>query len=538
MRLLERDHPLDVLRDRARRAADGRGSVVLVAGEAGIGKTVLLRAFAERASVPVLWGMCDSLSTPRPLGPLRDVAGDLGPAVTAVLREAAAQHEIFAAVLDALRSRPRVLVVEDLHWGDEATLDLVRFLARRIGALPLLLVLSYRETVGAAHPLRAVLGDLVAAPGRAAAAAHPAEPGGRRRAGRRATASTPPTSTRRTAGNPFFVSQILAQPDSPLPESVRDAVRRPDGGARPAGAARRWSCCPARPRGSSGELLAALDVPPATVEALGATGLLDRRGRGVAFRHEIARSAVLGAVPPGAEPALHATMIEALEAVGGDASVLAHHAAAAADVAADPALRRRRGRGGRAVRRAPRGRRVLRARPAPHRRRRPRRPAPPCSRPSPWSCTSPTGSTTRSPPATQALELRRELGDVVAVGDGHRALSLFEWYAADRPAAERQDEAAIAILSDAGEPRALGYALANRAYLAAQPRRPGEGPAGGPRRAADRRRAGRRRPAHRRGDRCGAGPAERRRRRRRGPTCSRPATPGCGCGSTSSRPCR
>jgi hypothetical protein len=92
--------------------------------------------------------MCDSLSTPRPLGPLRDVVTDLGPAVTAVLLEATAQHEIFAAALDALRSRPRVFVVEDLHWGDEATLDLVRFLGRRIGALPLLLVLSYRETVG------------------------------------------------------------------------------------------------------------------------------------------------------------------------------------------------------------------------------------------------------------------------------------------------------------------------------------------------------------------------------------------------------
>jgi ATP/maltotriose-dependent transcriptional regulator MalT len=68
---------------------------------------------------------------------------------------------------------------------------------------------------------------------------------------------------------------------------------------------------------------------------------------------------------------------------------------------------------------------------------------------------------------TRALELRRALGDVVAVGEGHRALSLFTYYAADRRVSVEQDEAAIAILSDAGEPRALGYALANRAYLAA-----------------------------------------------------------------------
>jgi len=84
--------------------------------------------------------------------------------VTAVLREASAQHEIFATVLETVRSRPRCLVVEDLHWGDEATLDLVRFLGRRIAALPLLLVLTYRESVGPADPLRSVLGDLVSAP--------------------------------------------------------------------------------------------------------------------------------------------------------------------------------------------------------------------------------------------------------------------------------------------------------------------------------------------------------------------------------------
>ena len=165
MRLLEREHPIDVLQTRAERAAAGRGAVVLLVGEAGIGKTALLRAFAERVSMPVLWGMCDPLSTPRPLGPLRDVAGGLGPAVAAGLRDAAAQHEIFAAVLDALRETPRVLVVEDLHWADEATTDLVRFLARRIDALPLLMVVSCRDTVGADPALSPVVGDLVATPG-------------------------------------------------------------------------------------------------------------------------------------------------------------------------------------------------------------------------------------------------------------------------------------------------------------------------------------------------------------------------------------
>ena len=453
-----------MLCDRARRAAAGRGSVVLLAGEAGIGKTVLLREFAAQAPVPVLWGMCDSLSTPRPLGPLRDVARELGPEVTDVLREAGVQHEIFAAVLDALQSRACALVVEDLHWGDEATLDLVRFLARRIGTLPLLLVLSYRETGGAAHPLRAVLGDLVGAPDASRLQLTPLS--------RAAVAELldghrldPVDVHARTAGNPFFVSQIIAQPDSPMPESVRDAVVARTAALTPEQrrALELLSCAP---EGVSGTLLAALDVPPATVEALGATGLLDRRGRGVAFRHEIARSAVLGAVPPGAEPALHTRMIEALEAAGGDASVLAHHATAAADVP-------------RILRHAPAAAADA-ARSGAHREavafyelalRHLGDDAPAARAAVLEALAVELYLTDRLDAAiaarTQALELRRALGDVVAVGEGHRALSLFAYYAADRRVSVQQDEAAISILSDAGEPRALGYALANRAYLAA-----------------------------------------------------------------------
>ena len=331
IRLLEREHPLDVLEERARRAAAGHGSVVLVAGEAGIGKTVLLRAFVERARAQPLWGMCDSLSTPRPLGPLRDVADELGPPVPALLRgTAAAQHEIFAAVLDALRSRPRVFVVEDLHWADEATLDLVRFLARRIAGLPLLLVLSYRDAVGADHPLSPVLGDLVASPGASRLQLTPLS--------RSAIAALvdghgldPADLHRRTAGNPFFLSQILAQPDAPMPASVRDAVLARTSGLAPA--VRRslelLSCTP-EPVGP--ELLDALSVSTATVGLLAATGLIDRHGRAVAFRHEIARSAILGAAVPGSERALHAAMIEALETIDAEPSVLAHHAAAAGDV--------------------------------------------------------------------------------------------------------------------------------------------------------------------------------------------------------------
>lgn len=152
-------------------------------------------------------------------------------------------------MLAALRTGPRVLVVEDLHWADEATLDLVRFVARRIHSLPLLLVLSYRDALAADHPLRPVLGDLVAAPAARRLQLTPLSRSAiETLVGERDFDAA--EVHRRTAGNPFFVSQLLARPGplapESMPENVRDAVL-----ARTAGLPRMpvtsWSCCPAHP---------------------------------------------------------------------------------------------------------------------------------------------------------------------------------------------------------------------------------------------------------------------------------------------------
>ena len=463
MPLLEREHPLQVLEEHARRAADGHGSLVLVTGEAGIGKTVLLRALAE-GQTTVLWGMCDPLVTPRPLGPLRDVAAQLDAAVPALLQSGAAQHEIFAAVLDALRGAPYVLIVEDLHWGDEATLDLVRFLARRIATLPLLLVLSYRDAVAVDHPLRTVLGDLVSSPD---ARRLQLAPLSRSAVARLVEGHDIDADDvhRRTAGNPFFVSQIVAQPDAPLPDSVRDAVVAQITALTPA-VRRQLELLSCTPEKADAGLLRALGVAPAAVDALVATGLVDRHAHGVAFRHEIARSAVLGAVTPGSEPALHETMIAALEATGADASALTHHAVAAGDpprilryAAAAGAEAARSGSHREAVAfyelalRYPGDDRATRAELL-------------------EALSTELYLTDRLSDAIevrmQALALRRELADVVAVGAAHRAISYYHWYAADLAAAQRQDEASHAILDGAGDDRELGYALANRSFLAAQ----------------------------------------------------------------------
>ena len=239
-----------------------------------------------------------------------------------------------------------------------------------------------------------------------------------------------------------------------MPASVRDAVlARTAGLAPPVRHCLELLSCTPEPVGP--ELLDALGVSTATVGVLATTGLVDRHGPGVAFRHEIARSAILGAAVPGSEPALHAAMIDALEAVGADPSVLAHHAAAAGDVARvlryAPAAAAEASRSGAHREAVAFYEAALR-----HVGRRRRHPRRPCSRPCPLDLYLTDRLRDAITAREQALELRRELGEIVAVGAGHTALAGFAWYAADRALAERHAGAAIEILVGRRRPAGAG----------------------------------------------------------------------------------
>src|SRR5215211_2289075 len=167
MHLLERSTVLNELLSLLERAASGTGHLVLLGGEAGVGKTALVRHLCERAAgaAQVHVGACDPLSTPRPLGPLLDIAHDAGGELAQVVAADAPRHMLFRAALDALSTaQPTLFVIEDAHWADEATLDLLRFLGRRISATRALVIVTYRDDeVGPAHPLRIVTGDLATA---------------------------------------------------------------------------------------------------------------------------------------------------------------------------------------------------------------------------------------------------------------------------------------------------------------------------------------------------------------------------------------
>ena len=327
--LLEREVVLAVLSQRweaVRRTQ--RGAIVLARGEAGSGKTALLRAFTKGIAAPVTWGACHPLSTPRPLAPLAEVAEQLGGELAEMVAGDSRPHEIAAALArSAPADGPAVVVLEDLHWADDATLDVLRMLVRPLHDRAVLVLASYRDDEVARYSsLQTALGDLTDTTrlelGPLSATAVKALARGSRR--------DPVEVHRVTGGNPFHVIELLAAPDDAVPSTVRDAalgrLGRLSAGAREVAEA--VSVVPQHAELSLIEAIAGLEHLDEAV----AGGLLVGHADGVAFRHELARSAVEGSLPPYRRVSLHRAVLAAL--TGGDPARLAHHAEGAQDSAA------------------------------------------------------------------------------------------------------------------------------------------------------------------------------------------------------------
>jgi DNA-binding CsgD family transcriptional regulator len=336
--LLERSEELGVLHGLvAEMAATGRGGVAIASGEAGIGKTALLRRFRGELPrrVTALSGSCDPLFTPRPLGPLLEPAAKLGGEPAELVRAGAKPFDIAVAFADALDAvAPAVLILEDVHWADEATLDVLRVLARRTTDSGVLLVISYRsDQLSRDHPLRMVLGEL---PSSGDVTRLELDGLSREAVGELAASSRLDADRlfERTDGNPFFVTEALAAGTGDVPVTVSDAVN-----ARIAGLSL-----------SARAVLDAVAVVPQRAEVwllealtggdLGAldeclsSGVLRAEADGVLFRHELARLAVEASLPPDGAVMLHRRALAALgdPALGAPDYVrLAHHAEAAGD---------------------------------------------------------------------------------------------------------------------------------------------------------------------------------------------------------------
>ena len=339
MRLLERDAELLALTAAVEAARAGRGGLVLVRGEAGIGKTSLLAAFRERVPPPTrtLIGSCDPLSTPRPLAPFLDIADALGPSFAKLVGTAAPRTDVLRGLLEALRENGPNLVVllDDLHWADEATLDALRFVGRRIATTHTLLVGTFRDDeVGRLHPLRVVVGDLASSDAvrRIPLAALSPAAVGELAAG---TGLDPRELHDRTGGNPFYVTEVIAGAPARIPATVRDAVLARAARLSDAGRETIDAAAVIGPVVDPALLGRVLDG--ANPEDALAAGLLQAHGRGYAFRHELARQAILDAIDPARRIALHARVLAALEGGPPDtrpAALLAHHAEGARDRAA------------------------------------------------------------------------------------------------------------------------------------------------------------------------------------------------------------
>ena len=336
-RLLERDSYLESLEAWWADVASGHGRLALVAGEAGIGKTALVRDFCDRRCprARVLWGGCDGLRTPRPLAPFVDIAAVTGGAFAETVARGDRPAGIFAALCDEVAAaQPTIVVIEDLHWADEATLDVVTMLGRRAEIVPALVVATYRDDeLAADHPLRSVLGELRAGSGVRRLALAPLSLGGVEAL---TTAAGFDTARlyRVTAGNPFFVTEVLAAGGEDIPATVRDAVLARAG--RLSSDARRLleatAVVPGRVDLSLLEALASGLIEQ--LEECVASGVLTAGRADVAFRHELARAAIEDSIPPNRRVALHRAALAALEARGGDSpdsARLADHAEAAND---------------------------------------------------------------------------------------------------------------------------------------------------------------------------------------------------------------
>jgi DNA-binding CsgD family transcriptional regulator/tetratricopeptide (TPR) repeat protein len=319
------------------------GRLVFVAGEAGVGKTSLARRFLEEQpdSVRVLWGACDALFTPRALGPFLDVAQISGGTFEELVRNGARPHEVTAALIRELETAtPTILVLEDVHWADEATLDVVRLLGRRIGAFSALVLVTYRsDELEIDHPLRIVLGELVSSEAvrrltierlSPAAVSKLAEPHG----------VDAEELYRKTAGNPFFVTEALAAGADEIPDTVRDAVLARAARLGPEAKTLLEAVAVVPPQAEFWLLEALAGEAVSRLDECLTSGMLKSEPPGLAFRHELARRAVEESVALNRKVSLHRKALAALaERRSGapDLARLAHHAEAAGD--ADAVLR-------------------------------------------------------------------------------------------------------------------------------------------------------------------------------------------------------
>lgn len=335
--LLERASELQAVIEVVESAGGGRGGVALVRGEAGIGKTSLVRAARERVLIPFYTGRGEPLSVPEPLGPVRELAAAAG--VEDLPELAGGDRRGLARALRAALTAngPAAGVIEDAHWADPATLDIVRLLARGAENSSLALLMTFRDDELAANPALAVLiGDLATDPSVTQIALTPLSLDAVRSLAT-GSGADPVEVARVTGGNPFLVVEVLAA-GARLPASVRDATLAR--AARLGPDARRIvdTAAVIGQRVPLDLLRAVVPLDEPALENALVRGVLTDDGASLGFRHELTRQAIEQSLSSHRRAALHGQVVEALSGRPDvDDARIAHHAEAAG--LADTAVR-------------------------------------------------------------------------------------------------------------------------------------------------------------------------------------------------------
>jgi len=461
--LLEREEQLRRLSDALAAAAAGRGRIVAISGEAGAGKTSLVERFTseQAGKARLYWGACEHLSTPEPLLPLRDIAratgesfGNGGDHLTA-----------FEALLRLLTGgdAPSLLVLEDVHWADAGTLDLIRFLGRRVARVRTLILITYRdEEVGSRSALRDVLGEAPAG-SIERMALEPLSLDSVNSLAKRAGREGEELYTL-TGGNPFLVTEALAVEGDAPPETVRDATLA-RAARLPAEGRIVLEAVSVFPRRAETVIVSGL-VNGAMADGLDACvekGMLVLDGVSLRFRHELARRSIEASLAPTRRRGLHQKVVDVLrQRPDVRASEVAHHAERAGDVPALIEFARRAGDAAAAAiahrEAAAHYSAVLRHRDA----------LGPdevllLERHAEQAYLMGAASTAMDS-MKEAARLRRDMGDALGLGWDLTRLTRYAWVCGHRAEAERYVEEAIKVLSGTSGPE-LAWAYSHQSQL-------------------------------------------------------------------------
>lgn len=324
--MVERDEALERLEAGLLAARRERGAMILIEGEAGVGKTTLLNAFLARhvGSARILRGACENFSVPEVLGAVRDIARQSGGRLAVRTSRVADTFEDLLSFLSH-GAGPAILVIEDIHWADDATLDLLRFLARRLQGRPVLAVVTARTDEVDSRDRTARLWASIPPTTYQRIQLEPLSLRGLERlVGPRDAARV----HRLTGGNPFYLTEYLAAGSGGVPSIVQDATLARlaafDAPARTA-----LLCSAIFPGRIHETILRDLlgDQSHDAVEACLVSGMLQQGADGLRFRHELARMAVERSMTPLRRQELHAFVLSRLKAERDPRlSELLHHA--------------------------------------------------------------------------------------------------------------------------------------------------------------------------------------------------------------------